>query len=131
MLNDFYTLITSDDTVDDLIDGRLYPLRIPQDAALPALAYQLISAVPHYAHGEGDVGLRRDRVQITAQASDYAGIRALLDAVDAVVSGYRGVVGGTHFQAMFVANVRDDWGDRFERGVGQMDVIAWWRVDDD
>lgn len=127
MLNDLYTLVTSDATVTGLIGTRMYPAPIPQDAALPALAYQLISQPGQYAHHEGDIGLRRSRVQLTARATDYARIRALLSALSAALSGYRGTTGSTHFQAIFEDNVRDEWAERFERGVGRMDLIIWHR----
>jgi hypothetical protein len=127
MLNDLYTLITSDSAVAALIGTRLYPLRIPQDAALPAVSYQLISQPGHYAHAEGDVGLRRSRVQLTVQANDYARMRSVLAALSDAVSGYRGTTGSTWFQAIFTETVRDEWAEAFERGAGRMDVIIWHR----
>jgi hypothetical protein len=127
MLDDLRSLILSDTAVAALVGTRLYPAPIPQDAVLPALAYQLISQPGQYAHDAGDIGLRRSRVQVTAQASDYAGIRALLDTVDAAISGYRGVVGDTHFQALFIDSVSDEWALRFERPSGRLDLIIWHR----
>lgn len=128
MLDDLRTLITSDGTVSGLIGARMYPNRIPQDKALPAVAYQLISQPHIYAHAEGDVGLHRARVQITVQATSYSSLRSVIEAVTDVVSGYRGTTGSTWFNAIFVDNTPDEWSESFERPTGRVDLIIWHRA---
>lgn len=124
---DLWTLLTNDAGIAALIDERLYPLLIPQDLDTPALAYQVISAPGIYSHETGDVGLVRARVQITAQAATYDLLHALLYAVRAAVTGYRGTVGSTHFQAIFIDNLRQDWAETFLRPTGRIDLVIWYR----
>lgn len=126
MLPDLVTLVTEDAAVAALIGTRMYPALIPQDAVLPALAYQQISEPGLYSH-EGDVGLMVVRMQFTAQATSYASARAVLDALRAVLTGYSGTVNNTHFQAVFVENARDEWAATFERATARLDVSIWHR----
>lgn len=125
MLIDLVTLVTADVAVAALIGMRMYPLQIPSDGVLPAMAYQQISEPGIYTHDRGDIGLAVTRVQLTVQATDYAGGRAVLNAVRAVLTGYRGTVGSTQFQAIFIKNMRDEWATTFERATARMDVNIW------
>lgn len=72
---------------------RGYPLQIPQDAALPAYAYQRISG-PREATQEGASGFALARIQIGCQAETYAEAKALKEAIRLAVDGYQGTMGG-------------------------------------
>lgn len=77
-----YQLLTADANVSALVAGRIYPLRLGQGAALPAIAYQKISE-PQTGRIRACALPRVARVQISLFARTYAE----LDALDAAVQG--------------------------------------------
>ncbi|GEM_PF-947418 len=124
---DLWTLLTSAPAVYARCGNRVYPVLIPQDIVTPALAYQLISAPGQYTHDQGDIGLIRARMQLTAQAETYDALHALVRAVRAALTGYKGTVGTTELQALFIDSERHEWADTFVRPTGRLDVIIWYR----
>ena len=75
-----YQLLKADATVSALVAGRIYPLRLGQGAALPAIAYQKISD-PTAGSLRACELPRVARVQISLFARTYAE----LDVLDAAV----------------------------------------------
>ncbi len=71
--------------------ARLYPLVVPQTAALPAIAYQKISSPKEQAH-TGSSHLARSRIQFTCEADDYSTVKALATAVKQCWNSFRGIV---------------------------------------
>lgn len=62
--------------------GKVYPLRLPQGSAMPALAYELVSSnevLPITALAGGV--LLRSRVQVTAFGKNYADVKSVHEAV--------------------------------------------------
>jgi hypothetical protein len=89
----YYRMANYDD-LEDLIGTRIYPGAIPQDAELPAIAYQRIDHETWLTHG-GPSGLARSVVQITIAAEEYSDLKDVSDAVRDCWSGYHGLVGTT------------------------------------
>ena len=83
------------DELTDLIgegaDMRLYPLVIPQDAALPAVAYQKISSPKTQSHS-GSSNLAHSRFQFTCAADTYAEVKEVANAVRHCWDSYAGTV---------------------------------------
>lgn len=77
------SLLVAAPSVTALVQQRVYPLRIAQGVALPAVAYQQISLVP----GRCD-GYDRLRYQVSLFASSYAQLSALAAATRAALHGY-------------------------------------------
>lgn len=81
-----------------LVADRVYPLVVPQDVAMPAVAYQKVNSERIGVHGTsggpgfGVAGWARTRVQVTCHAEEYADARALADAVRTGLDGFRGVM---------------------------------------
>jgi len=86
--------------------ARIFPLRIPQDAARPALAYQKISSPKTHSHG-GTSNLARSRFQFTAQAATYTSAKALAAALRTALIGYRGTVSGVRIDGILIDDDRD------------------------
>ncbi len=101
-----------------LIGTRLYPMVIPQDAAQPAIAYQVISGVPERSH-TGFSTLTTTRFQFTCQAETYSAAKALSKAVRHCWDGFRGSIGSRWIGGAFVENELD-LGP--EAGVRRVDV---------
>lgn len=72
---------------------RVYPMSIPNDASLPAVAYQRISGRRLVTHG-GPAGLAEARIQITIVGADYEEAKELAGLIRAYLEGYRGMMGG-------------------------------------
>ena len=109
-----YSRLTTFAGLADLIDMRAYPLIIPQDAALPAVAYQTIDSNPRHSL-TGRSGLTETRVQLTTVAADYATakrvdrqVRAAFDAVSFTVLATT-TDPGVHVQGAFIDNASDDY----------------------
>lgn len=69
--------------------ARVYPVKLPQSATLPAITYQRISTVRENAMG-ADPGIARARFQVTSWATSYSGVKALSEAVRAGLQRYDG-----------------------------------------
>lgn len=81
-----YTLLDTNAAVGALVDGRIYPLRIPQNTALPAITYQLVSLTPRALQG---CHLPDDAlVQVSIFAKSYEQTLALSAAVRQALDGY-------------------------------------------
>jgi hypothetical protein len=73
--------------------ARVYPLLLPQQPTFPAITYQQVSAVRLHAMGD-DSTIVTARVQINSWARTYAEVRTLANEVEALLSRFRGTVGG-------------------------------------
>jgi hypothetical protein len=75
-------MIESDlfDTLSDLVDGRCYPLVMPQNPTLPAIVYSRQSSDPQYRL-EGGASLNQVRMEIDCYAHTYAAAKALSESV--------------------------------------------------
>ncbi len=118
----------------DLIDTRAYPLIVPIDATLPALAYQVIDSNPKHSTS-GPSGLTQTRVQITTVAADYATakqidqqVRAAFDAVSFTLFATTADPGVT-VQGAFIDNTMDDYDPATNAPeaapIVRTDVILW------
>ena len=86
--------MVNDATLAALVGTRVYPLLVPQDATMPAIAYQKISSTKHQAH-DGSSHLARSRFQFTVEADDYATAKATATAVKTCWDSFAGYVGST------------------------------------
>lgn len=88
-----------------LVSSRIYQLRLPQNAALPAIRVQLVSEPTDY-HLRGGSGMYRSRVQVDAFAQESSGMDPYGEATDlanaihgddagAGLSGWHGEAGGS------------------------------------
>jgi hypothetical protein len=92
-----YSLLTSDDSVSALVEARVYPVYIPQGKALPAIAYQQISAQRSHDF-DGDETFTKARFQITCLSETHAGAIQIAKAIRDLLAGYSGTVAGIKIQ---------------------------------
>jgi hypothetical protein len=117
--------IENDAGIAAVVVDRIYPNTIPQDKALPALAYQVISRPGAMAH-DGPPGIAWPRFQITAQANDYDEVVALINLVRVAFDGFTGLMGGAggiEVEGCFVKDVRDGWQFATERYTRRLDFV--------
>jgi hypothetical protein len=112
MLTELRQFIIADATVEDLIGTRMYPTTLPQSVELPAVSYQLVSAIrtPTMLHGDN---LPEKRVQIDAWALTADEAREVAEAIRALfhyfVRGYIGDSPGVFVAGVFADSEREDY----------------------
>ncbi|HQW36783.1 MAG: DUF3168 domain-containing protein [Anaerolineae bacterium] len=90
MLEDGLVAFLNDDSsIASEIEGRIYPLVIPNAAQVPALAYQRVSTRRPTAH-DGAVDHAFAVVQITVQAVSFAHMLTLAALIRRKLHGFSG-----------------------------------------
>lgn len=97
-----FAFLSADAGISAVVGTRIYPLRVPEDATLPALAYHKISGPSEHSK-DGDMNLNHPRFQFTCWADKYADAKAGRTAVVAALNGFAN--GGTMGGAVVVEQV--------------------------
>ena len=103
-----YSYLASYAGLTALIGDRIYPLVIPEQASLPAIAYQRISTRFTYSH-DGDSELDRPRFQFSCVAATAKAAREVRDQVVAALSAYSGDMQGVNVGVSFIENEMDGY----------------------
>lgn len=107
-----------------LVSTRIYPVTIPQGAAMPGVSIQLIDVQP-VRTGTTDAGLESALYQVNSWATTYAGAKAVAAQVKAALRDYGGAMGSVTAQRVFYEGERDQYNETPERyGVSQ-DFTIW------
>lgn len=122
----WYAHLAADSGVAALVSTRIYPLVMPQDVDLPAIAYQKISGPRDHVH-EGPSGLVTARMQVTCLGSSYSAAKGLSEAVRVAVDGFSGTMGTVTVNAALLVNEVDSWADGFEAPVVRLDFMVWYQ----
>lgn len=121
-----YSHLVNDSGVAALVSTRVYPLLVPQDTTLPAIAYQRISGPRDHTHS-GASGLALARMQVSCLGNSYGQAKQVSEAVRAALDGLRGSLGAVSADAVFLDNERDEWSTAFEEAVVQQDYLIWYQ----
>ena len=91
-----YSYLQTVPEVAALVDDRIYPIRLPQGAELPAVTQQRISAQRAYTHDPFAETLAwvNARVQFTCWSETQAEAIEVGEAIVLALSGYEGDLGG-------------------------------------
>jgi hypothetical protein len=81
------TLLEADAGVGAIAADRIYPLVVPQDAAMPAITYQKTSG-NWQIQMSGPHNMSQERFRINCWAETYSEVKGLADAVRAELNGY-------------------------------------------
>ena len=123
------------DAVTALVAARIQPPPLEDDATLPIITWQVISATRPPAL-DGPIGLASKRIQLTCWAATTAGASALAEAVRLAVNGASGSVAVGDDTVYFHALFLEDEGDVLEPAAGlekqrrvgkRLDVMAHTR----
>jgi len=108
-----------------LVGTRIFPLKITEGAAIPALIYHKISGPSEHSK-DGDMGLNHPRFQITCWAKTYSDAKAVRTAVTAALNGFaNGGTMGVVVAQIIVENDADLFDPQtFEFGAS-IDAIIW------
>jgi len=127
-----YAHLIADSGVSALVSTRIYPLMIPQDIALPAIAYQRISGPRQTAH-DGPIEIAAGRFQITCQGTSYGSAKDVANAVRQALDGYAGpVVSGAEsvtVEGSFLKNEWDGYEFAGETRVVRLDFMIYYQED--
>jgi len=119
--------LIADATIGAVVANRIYPLMIPQGATLPCLTYQRISTpriVTHQSSGAtGD--LTNPRFQFDAWGVTQKEVKAISDALRAVLHGKRGAMGGVTIRAAIAENEEPEFDPDSELYRSRSDYIIW------
>ena len=114
--------LNSDATLAALVGLRIYPLVRPQNATLPAITYQRISA-PRTTSHSGDSNLSNPRYQFNCWSYSYLEARSMAERLVAIFNGKRGMMPGV--QASFIDNDQDDYTPDVQEYRVMVDVLLW------
>ena|SRR5690242_21139617 len=84
-------LITADNAVRTIAPVGGFPSQLPNDQALPSWTYMFVSDIPGYSF-QGESSLTARRLQIDCFATNGADVIRLADAIDKVLSAYKGTL---------------------------------------
>lgn len=123
---ELYARLNGYSDLTDLVGTRIHPVRLPQNVALPAVSFQIISALRPSAF-VSDTGDVRYRVQIDCWASALPGEANGADAVAAQVKAALKRWSGGNIGVIFLDSEQDGFEDRPEIYRVIMDFIIWFK----
>lgn len=83
---DIFKAISDSISVQAIAGSRIYPVRLPREAVLPAVVYQIPSVEPVNSIS-GDSGIDNASVQVVSWAKEYATAHELAAAVRSALIG--------------------------------------------
>ena len=122
-----FAFLTANTGISALVGARIYPLKIPEGATLPALVYHKINGPSEHSK-DGDMSLNHPRFQLTCWATKYADAKAVRTAVATALNGF--VNGSTMGGAVVVDQIIvDNDADLFDPQTlefgASIDAIIW------
>lgn len=111
--------------------GRVYVMRLPQTAILPAVTYQRITTEPMKTHDmSGSSNLYRSIFQIDCWSTSYSGVKVLLNEVVNQLNGFKGIMGsggGIPVNAVLLDNLRGDYQPETAIYNQSADFVVWYK----
>ena len=107
------------------LGSRIYPLKLPQNVAYPAVVYQRISTVRHSAF-KRDATAVEPVIQVDVYGEEGKGYEAFADVADAVRVALQRHSGGTILDT-FIDTERDDYEENTELFRKSFDIRPWYR----
>lgn len=107
MIKAIYNILSNDATLNGLVDGRIYPLIVPQGKPYPAITMQIISNVGDYCKN----GLTQDnyRLQVNVFARNDVDMYGIADVVKDTLNGISGTYAGIEIRNIRKLNEGDLW----------------------
>jgi len=112
-----YGELIKSESLDRVLNGRIFPIRIPQKTKLPAAVYYRVSGVPY--NNMGAFGLSRVRIRFDIWAFSYSEVKDIADILKMEIAAAKG------FEKM-IENCGPDWGDD-KTFRTSLDIICWER----
>lgn len=107
-----------------VLGDRVYPVNLPTDPVLPAVAYQVVGETrPRRARGRS--GLVRSQVQLSVVGSDYDEAHAVADVIRQAIDRVQGEFVGITIRDVLEDGTHDDPGDNAPQLVAMTWVMHW------
>lgn len=109
------------------VGTRVYPVRFPQETALPCVVFQRIDTPRELTHDTlgATATLAHPRFQFEVWAETHKAGKEIVDILRAALNGKSGDVGGVTIRAALVDNENVEWNTDFELYRFQADYIIW------
>ena len=91
ILKELRTFLVADETLSDLVDSRIYPMRLPQSPTYPCVTYSRISH-QHGHHFDNPAGHATPRIQLDFWADDFSTCKEMSEATRGILAGYSGQI---------------------------------------
>lgn len=111
------------------LDGRIYPLKLPENASYPAVRYQRIDAERYPVFGSyADAIDALIQVDVFGHlTAGYAAFSAVTDAVIAALSRHEDASAPKPLIDVLIESERDDFEEDTETFRKSIDIRAWYR----
>jgi len=109
-----------------LVGPRVYPLRLPQTATMPAVTYQRIDG-PRESGIAGEHGMAHPRIQVDSWALTYGGAKAVAEQVRAALQRWSDATTTPVVLDSFIGGEIDIYESDVELNRVSMDFIIWHR----
>lgn len=103
--------------------ARLYPLVVPLNATLPAVAYEIVDSDEVTSHS-GLSGLSFTRFQFTCHAADLSGASAVASQIRLCWNGFVGTLAGVKIDGSIPDSPRQGYSEQHAAPVVQIDVMV-------
>ena len=121
---DLRAFLADDDGIGELVGTRIYPDVAAQGAALPHLVYTRITTDRGHTM-DGPEGVQRPQFLMPCWAETRLSARALADKVRAALDGYKGAMGETTVQAVFIRGDSDVFEFDPTRYISDLEFEIW------
>jgi hypothetical protein len=116
----------SQPAVNELVDGRIHPIRLPDKPTLPAIVYLVVNNGTRFTH-DGALPLRHPLIQLDVWSHRVEEAERLSDAVTQALNGYRGPMGDVDYTAgWFMENSTDLYEQDTNLHRISMDFRGWY-----
>ena len=106
--------------ISSLVGNRIYPLRLPDEVAMPAMVYSKVDCTRAVAHS-GSAKLAEARFQLDCYSDDYLQAKRLARAVSDNLHGHKDL----NIQAAFADNENDGFESAGSIFRVRVDIILW------
>ena len=101
LLQAVYEYISGNPEIQAVVQGRIFPVVLPQDEPLPAIVYAPV--VANYDSAlQGDTGYVRQTIQFVSHEKSFKKARKLSRLVKKALQDYTGDMNGVEIQAVFI-----------------------------
>lgn len=104
-----YSALVGNSSINSIVSGRVYAMRLPQDPTFPAITYQRISNARGRALSALANNYSRASIQVDSWASSYSEIKQLSEAVRGLLEDYVGTMGAHTVKSARYLGERDDF----------------------
>jgi len=102
-----YQRLRDDTGVSGFVSGRIFYSRMPKDATLPAVVFNVVVTTDMGYTFQGASGLRTKRIQFDSYAKDYLSTVKVSDSIRAILQSFSGTIDGTVVQGCVVVSEMD------------------------